>query len=303
MAAFAKAREKAMYAVGNWMKQDYAQKMAKGSGASNYQGNALNWPALSPFTKVINTSRGEKRKAFNWAGETIRDFGAGISGARGAKEHYFSDAGKAWQSGIRSQLESKYGKMMKRSRDGLFTHPNSTVFKNMKKDALWNEHVTKNQERFMKKRIKQMEARERARQKAAKRGWSRMGAGNKSGRPIKARPNGPMQPEAKLINVVRFKVSEDMTSVKLGFFRNLNDYAPDPNIEKLVRMQVAGYSIPVTSKMRRFFWAIGYPNTKTTLQVPGRPWFGKVLEAMKDKVGPFFKEKFDEYLGKLRGEA
>lgn len=104
--------------------------------------------------------------------------------------------------------------------------------------------------------------------------------------------SGGMTPFRKLINFVRSFLDVQAGRVTIGFFNNLNDPQTDPLLEKLVAKHATGFSFPVTKRMRRFFFAIGFPFGGDTLSAPARPWIAPVFSAVKGQAIARFNERF-----------
>lgn len=103
---------------------------------------------------------------------------------------------------------------------------------------------------------------------------------------------GAKAPFRKLLGFVRSFMDISAGRVTIGFFNNLGDPHTDPLLEDLIVKQAKGFSFPVTKRMRRFFFAIGFPFGGDALQVPARPWIGPAFSAIKDQAIARFNERF-----------
>lgn len=100
------------------------------------------------------------------------------------------------------------------------------------------------------------------------------------------------EPFSRLSNAIRYKVDAEEDFVEIGFLN------PKPHFFVWLKKHARGYTVPVTPRMRKKFFALGFPLKKETtqLQVPARPWVSPVEAAWSSKVLPFFEKKFwDSY--------
>jgi hypothetical protein len=96
------------------------------------------------------------------------------------------------------------------------------------------------------------------------------------------------EPLGRMRSSIRYKVDVEDDFVEVGFID------PQDKYYKWVRKQAQGYTVPVTRRMRKKFFALGFPLAKgtTQLKVPGRPWVSRVEDEWRGKMIPFFEEKF-----------
>lgn len=108
-----------------------------------------------------------------------------------------------------------------------------------------------------------------------------------------ARPDNKKEnPLQRLAGFVRSRIDPNSERVTIGFFGNVGDTTPDSRLEELVSKQARGFTTTLTSKMRRFFFAIGFPTSQNSFVTPPRPWFGPVYARLKDQIPTHFSEKF-----------
>lgn len=103
-------------------------------------------------------------------------------------------------------------------------------------------------------------------------------------------------PMGRLVNAVRYRTDGEGTAVEIGFFRE------EGNLFRLARMQARGFRTPVTERMRRFFFAVGFPVSRglTAVETPPRPWIQKVFERQKASIPRRFEERFFAALTRYR---
>ncbi|MBF0410930.1 MAG: hypothetical protein HQM10_26530 [Candidatus Riflebacteria bacterium] len=99
-------------------------------------------------------------------------------------------------------------------------------------------------------------------------------------------------PFKKLINFVRSRIDAHIGKATIGFYKNEGEGEPNSQLENIMKQQAAGYTTQITERMRRFFFAIGFPTGANTLTTPARPWFQPVYNAIKDQIITHFNEKF-----------
>jgi len=92
-------------------------------------------------------------------------------------------------------------------------------------------------------------------------------------------------PMARLVNAPRYRVNSQGTAVQVGFYGTP---------ASLVAKHEDPYTVRVTPKMRRFFWALSLPLAKETktLRIPERPLFSPVRDKMVPRLGDIFEDKF-----------
>lgn len=105
---------------------------------------------------------------------------------------------------------------------------------------------------------------------------------------LKIRRSTRSIPFARLKNMVRYRIDDGAGEVSVGLLKSSDIFA------ELMGRHAVGFSIGVTPKMRRMFFALGLPlaSTTTALQVPARPWIDRVQKRWETKAGPFFEERF-----------
>jgi hypothetical protein len=94
----------------------------------------------------------------------------------------------------------------------------------------------------------------------------------------------------KLYQATEYKHYGDSNRVLIGWI--------SPNAERLGTMQEEGKSTPITSKMRRFFWASGVPLSKRKryLYIPKRLTIDPVYRINEPKIPSYMDRKIGEYL-------
>jgi hypothetical protein len=103
-------------------------------------------------------------------------------------------------------------------------------------------------------------------------------------------PGGKMStrenPMGRLVNAIRYQMEGDR--VTIGFVKQSS------HLRRLAFQLAAGFSTRVTPKMRRFFWAMGFPLKKSTtvLKTPARKWAEPVAEKNRKQFTQVFREKF-----------
>lgn len=116
---------------------------------------------------------------------------------------------------------------------------------------------------------------------------TRFTSGSRKGQVI-PRLSAQREPLARLRSSIRYKVDVEDDFVEVGFIN------PQDKYYKWVRKQAQGFTVPVTARMRKKFFALGFPIAKGTTQikVPGRPWVSRVKDKWRGKITPFFETKF-----------
>ena len=103
-----------------------------------------------------------------------------------------------------------------------------------------------------------------------------------------SRKSARSDPFSRMVNMVRYSVDEEDEMVMVGF------QSAKPVYWRLLKQHERGFNVNVTPRMRRFFFALGFPiKAETrTLRVPPRPWVEPVERRWRPKSTPFFEEKF-----------
>lgn len=89
---------------------------------------------------------------------------------------------------------------------------------------------------------------------------------------------------------LRYIYNKESGSLKTGFLT--------PKTRNLAQKHASGYSVPVTPKMRKMAFALGF-HLKTgtgSLKIPARPLAGPVLEAEKDNIFRNIETKFRSHI-------
>lgn len=271
------------------MIRETALKMARGiSRNGSFSSNELGWPVTSPFSRTIAQAKGAKRDAFIWAKSQMSHEVTGINGssrrsAEGTENYFFSDAGRARNSSLSNILTARHGSMTTKSRDGMFTIADNRALAKMRKDSEWQNYMTREREKALKKQLRSAQGRKNRRS-------------NKSG------VSAQVTPMLKFMSLVRYLVDESGNSVTIGFFKEQSSKNTDRDVERLVQKNARGFTTTITRKMRRFFHGIGYHvSGKTTITTPPRPWIPLVKQRVSGQAGKHFELKFKEYLKKFTG--
>lgn len=98
------------------------------------------------------------------------------------------------------------------------------------------------------------------------------------------------KPMGKLYSATRYKFYKDSQRVLIGWINR--------SAEEMGTKQEKGASIPVTQKMRRFFWASGVPLSKRKryLYIPKRLTIDPVYRVNKPRIPDYMDKKIEEYL-------
>jgi hypothetical protein len=107
-------------------------------------------------------------------------------------------------------------------------------------------------------------------------------------------------PFGRLINALRYKVLAEQGLMRMGFIPEMG-----AQVEALARKASMGFSTPMTSRMRRFFFALHLPLQagKSSLVVPPRPYIGRVWNRYEAKMMALFKVKFYANLERYKSGA
>jgi len=105
---------------------------------------------------------------------------------------------------------------------------------------------------------------------------------------VKQKLSTRLNPFARFVNMVRYSVDTEDNLVEIGILK------PKPIYYVWFRKNTEGFSTPVTPRMRKFFFAIGFPLKKetTSLEAPSRPWINKVREKWDREATPHFEKQF-----------
>ena len=98
-------------------------------------------------------------------------------------------------------------------------------------------------------------------------------------------------PLAKFAGAVRYKYDYDDKLMNIGFIRKVGlTYG----MFKLAGMHAKGYQTPITPKMRKMLFALGFPVKKstTTLETPARPLIEPVFREEKKDIMRNIEKKF-----------
>lgn len=108
-------------------------------------------------------------------------------------------------------------------------------------------------------------------------------------------------PMAKLAGAVRYSYNSDMQQVNIGFTES-------PQISrKLIAFaftHAKGFETPITPKMRKMLFGMGFPIKKSTtsFKTPPRPVVGPVFEQEKNRISQNLERKFLESLQRYWNE-
>ncbi len=110
------------------------------------------------------------------------------------------------------------------------------------------------------------------------------------------------EPLARMRSAIEYIVDEEDLFVEVGFLEPKNSSRSVRDYHKWVRAQAQGYSIQVTPRMRKKFFALGFPLRKETtqLKVPARPWVSRVEEVWRPKIHAHFETKFWNAINRYR---
>jgi hypothetical protein len=116
---------------------------------------------------------------------------------------------------------------------------------------------------------------------------------------ITGAPPKTVNPLLKFKGGLRYRVDEDVKELSVGF---VNAGAP---MRRMLDRQARGYSVPVTRKMQKLFFALGLPLDGSTreLEIPGRPLIEPVFQAEREAISRNLERKFFENLERYAGES
>lgn len=114
-------------------------------------------------------------------------------------------------------------------------------------------------------------------------------SGDKKGQVIPWR-SALKEPFIKLPHGIRYHVDSEDLFVEIGFIN------PSSRFHTWMRMHDRGYSTRVTPRMRKMFFALGFPIKKETteLKTPARPWVKAVEQRWRPRYLRYFEDKFWE---------
>ena len=95
-------------------------------------------------------------------------------------------------------------------------------------------------------------------------------------------------PLLKLRGAVRYFVDKKTQTMNIGFIR------ASTRLLAIVHAQAEGFTTPVTPRMRKFMFAMGFPLKKSTraLRTPPRPLISRIFDLEKDNVHENLRRKF-----------
>jgi hypothetical protein len=111
-------------------------------------------------------------------------------------------------------------------------------------------------------------------------------------------PPKTVNPLLKFKGGLRYQVDKDQKLLSVGF---VGAGAP---FRQILNKQARGYSVPVTRKMQKLFFALGLPVSKDTteLEIPGRPLIEPVFEAERENIARNLERKFFANLSRYAKE-
>lgn len=114
----------------------------------------------------------------------------------------------------------------------------------------------------------------------------------KSGKYVKMRRRTGKKPLGRLGSAIRYKFYSDSIRTIVGWI--------SPSAEKLGQLHEKGGETPITSKMRKLFYAsgIGLSRGKTSIKIPRRPTIGPEYERKGPQVPGYIEKKIWGYLEK-----
>lgn len=96
------------------------------------------------------------------------------------------------------------------------------------------------------------------------------------------------EPLARFKGGLRYKLDTEQSLLSVGFVN------ASTGVTRLLKKQATGYSTPVTARLRRFFFALGFPlkRSTTSLETPARPLIEPIFMAEKDNIATELERKF-----------
>lgn len=96
------------------------------------------------------------------------------------------------------------------------------------------------------------------------------------------------EPFARLKGGLRYKLNTEESLLSVGFVN------PSTGLAKMLKMNAGGFSTPISARMRRFFFALGFPLKKSTTKVssPARPLIEPVFAAESGNIAANLETKF-----------
>ncbi len=106
-------------------------------------------------------------------------------------------------------------------------------------------------------------------------------------------------PLTKLGSAVRYKYDRDMHLVSIGFIQS---EGVSQSMLKLAGMHAKGFETPVTRRMRKMMFALGFPLKKTTtvLKTPARPVIQWIFEQEAEDIPKNLEIKFFKAMERYR---
>lgn len=103
---------------------------------------------------------------------------------------------------------------------------------------------------------------------------------------------GPHQPMGRLYSAVQYRFYKDSRRVIVGWITR--------SAERLGTIQETGKTMAITPRMRRYFWASGFPLSagKTHIYIPKRPTIGPEYIENAPKIPGYIENKIWNYLEK-----
>lgn len=131
----------------------------------------------------------------------------------------------------------------------------------------------------------------------AKRRWAKMyksvwvgekGSKKRVQQHVGTKLSGKKNPMMKFKGGIRYKYNNESGTLSIGFINASYKFT------RLINQQAEGYSVPVTRRVQKMAFALGFPLKKTTkeLVTPSRPLVDPVFEAEKENVPGNIEAKF-----------
>lgn len=100
-----------------------------------------------------------------------------------------------------------------------------------------------------------------------------------------------LAPLSKLYGAVRYEYDDETQTMNIGFLQSAGVSA---GMLKLARMHAQGFETPITPRMRKMLFALGFPIKKstTTLKTPARPVIDPVFQQEKNNITRNLELKF-----------
>jgi hypothetical protein len=112
-------------------------------------------------------------------------------------------------------------------------------------------------------------------------------AGSRKGQ-IKPRTSRNRKPMSRIVNAARYVYDQNTGTVDIGFVESARGLAGT------VSAMGTASAIPVTDKMRKYLWGIGFPLKQSTkwLYRRKRTWIEPVYEREQNNIKPLYEQKF-----------